>query len=90
MGIQGSPKSYFDLNRARVKTATAVFILPCKESDPKKADADVILTAIAVRNINPEVDIFASVIQTQSRDRLMWSIGVGQGDVLHMRAHGHG
>lgn len=81
----GSTLVEADLHRAKVKSAVACFLIADKDARyPAREDASVVLGASIVRKLNPNLEIFASVIDSDSSKnarRLRWAIGA-KGEVF--------
>ena len=73
----GSTLVESDLQRARIHDAHACFIIADREAENSaQEDAAVVLGSTVVRKLNPEIEIFASVIDGMKHlQRLRWAIG---------------
>lgn len=61
--IKGSVMSEEDLCRVGADTARACFILVSKQaSDRQEADAETIVRLLAIRNYNPDLEIFSQIV----------------------------
>lgn len=61
--IKGSVMSDEDLCRIGADVARACFVLVSKSSaDPDKTDQDTVLRLLAVRNYNPDLEIYAQIV----------------------------
>ena len=79
--LQGSVFREHDLNRARVKDAVGCFIFADKCVQGRAArlveDANAILSAVAVTNIQHDIPLFLSVHSPESLEQASWSLSDG-------------
>eukprot|EP01012_Entosiphon_sulcatum_P007870 TRINITY_DN14117_c0_g1_i1.p1 TRINITY_DN14117_c0_g1~~TRINITY_DN14117_c0_g1_i1.p1 ORF type:complete len:1108 (+),score=124.65 TRINITY_DN14117_c0_g1_i1:151-3474(+) len=69
--LEGSPLNRADLQRCKVETASAVFVLSNKfSSDQRRDDSATILAVLSVRQCNRTIPIFAQSLLSSSKAQL--------------------
>ena len=84
MLIVGSPYSKGDLDRARIQSASCVFILPgdlsSSETANRQVDIDMMLAAVSVRSENARLQIYAGTMLPENETLIRRITGIA-GDI---------
>ena len=64
----GSPLSHIDLDRAKVRFASAVFLMSHSTATPHESDTMTVLYAMALRNAQPDAPLIIQTRQSLSAE----------------------